>query len=623
MKVRYILLCLAVLISLAYCCKPSPTPSPITTTISGTVTDADTDKPIYRASVSTEPPTEQVDTDREGRFLIDVEVEVDKKYRVTASKKGYLSNYAEIQAVEGENRGCDIQLYQVKVGIRGRVTDASTDEPIAGATITTDPISESVETDSDGWYILDDLMKDTLYKVTATKEGYDPKTITINVKEAKDYQSGNIKLSRVQPKLGVSSERLTLRKDEDRCFLTIRNEGTGTLKWSIEEYPGWLTLSKAGGETCTEEVSITITVDRDRLPEGTYSATLYIRSNGEDREVKVDVEQPRLSLSTTMLDFGTSVSTLGFAILNRGTGTLEWTISENLPWLTLPLEVTKGSTTSERDSVTVTISREGLTAGVYRGDIRVTSLYGGMQTISVRMEFQPDTEILSGPSEGEEVETSEVQFTFEGRDIEGPVEFSYRITGRDWSPWSAETEAIFKDLDESSLVGIYVFEVRSRSSAGDVDKTPATRSFTINAVQGLWLRPRSVDAPLGSEFTLEIIAEEVENLMLAHLLIVFDPSKLDLIEITESGEFWEQNEGELVWLVPKIDRINGLVDISAGIGLGDPPGVEGTGLLGRLTFRAKETGMTKVTFDRRTELRDPNNDEITVRDRIGADVTVR
>ena len=621
MRIRYALICVAVSILLASCGKPTSTET-IVTTISGKVTDAATGKPISGATVSTEPPTEQVSTDSEGKFFIDLGVEVGKNYRVTASKGGYVSNSATVQVVEGENRTSDIQLHQVKVGISGRVTDASTGEPIAGATITTDPISESKETDSDGRYILANLDRDTEYKVAATKEGYDPRTITIMVKEGKNYRSGDIKLSQVRPRLGLSSERLTLRKDESRSSFTIRNEGTGTLKWSIEEYPTWLSLSKSAGEIRTEE-EITVTVDRDRLPEGTYLATLHISSNGGNREVTVDVEQPRLSLSTAMLDFGVSSSTSGFAILNRGTGTLEWTIGEDLPWLTPGM--LEGST-SERDSVTVAVRREGLTSGVYRGDIRVTSPYGGMQTISVRMEvLPPDTEILSGPSEGEEVRASQVRFTFGGKEIEGSAEFSYRVTGRDWSSWSTEAEAVFKDLDESSLAGEYLFEVRSRSFAGDVDATPAARSFTVNAIRGpaLWLRPRSVETTAGSEFTLEIVAEEVEDLMLAHLLIAFDASKLDLVEITESREFWEQNGGTLVWPAPEIDGGDGLADISAGVGLGDPPGVGGTGILGRLTFRAKEAGTSKVTFDLRTELRDPDNKGIVLRDRVGTGVTVR
>ena len=194
MNVKYILLCLAVLVCLGGICKkPTPT-EPIITTISGKVLDAATGKPIPSAVVSTEPPTEQVATDTEGRFFIDVGVEVGKNYRVTASKGGYVSNSATIQVIEGENRTSDIQLYQVKVGISGRVTDASTGEPIAGATITTDPISESKETDSDGRYVLDNLIKDTEYRVTATKEGYRTKTITVRVIEDQKYQSGDIQL---------------------------------------------------------------------------------------------------------------------------------------------------------------------------------------------------------------------------------------------------------------------------------------------------------------------------------------------------------------------------------------------------------------------------------------------
>ena len=518
--------------------------------------------------------------------------------------------------------GKPTETKQIITGIAGKVTDASTDEPITGATITTDPISQSVETDSDGRYVLDNLTKDTVYKVTAVKEGYDTRTITVRVIEDQKYQSGNTQLSRVQPRSGVSSERLTLRKDENSVSLTIRNEGTGILKWSIEGYPNWLTLSKSVGETRGEE-EVTVTVDRDRIPEGTYSVALQIGSNGGDREVTVDVEQPRLSLGTALIDFGTSGSASGFVVLNRGTGALEWRIDEDLAWLT-PGELE--GVTVERDSVTVTVSREGLAVGVYRGDLQITSLYGGVETLSVRVEVpRPDTEILSGPSEGEEIDSEEVRFTFAGRNIEGPVEFSYRITGEDWSPWSGETDAVFGGLDESSLVGEYTFEVRSRSFAGDVDETPAERRFAVDAIRGpaLWLRPRAAEVDVGAEVTLEIVAEEMVNLMLAHLFIGFDAVRLELADVKASRAFWEQNGGELVWLVPAADAVDGLVEVSAGVGTGDPPGVSGTGILGTLTFRAMAAGTARVTVDLRTELRDPNNERTALKERVGADIAVR
>ena len=227
MRVRSILLCLVVSAFFIYCDKPTPT-AKIDTTISGKVLDAATGKPIQGATVSTEPPTEQVATDSEGRFFIDIGVEVGTNYRVTASKGGYLFNSVVIQVVEGENRVADVQLYQVKIGVSGRVSDASTGEPIAGATITTDPISQSVATDSDGRYVLDNLIKDVEYSVTAAKEGYDTKTITVLVIEDQKYQSGDIQLV-LSPVPQVSltrgpEERVTLSMSE----VTFGWEGTTT-----------------------------------------------------------------------------------------------------------------------------------------------------------------------------------------------------------------------------------------------------------------------------------------------------------------------------------------------------------------------------------------------------------
>ena len=74
-----------------------------------------------------------------------------------------------------------------------------------------------------------------------------------------------------------------------------------------------------------------------------------------------------------------------FSITNSGTGTLEWTIDDDKPWITI--SPTSGTTTTEVDNVTVTVDTSNLAPGVtHSGSVTVTSNGGnvsGTMTVSV------------------------------------------------------------------------------------------------------------------------------------------------------------------------------------------------------------------------------------------------
>lgn len=100
---------------------------------------------------------------------------------------------------------------------------------------------------------------------------------------------------------------------------------------------------------------------------------------------------PQMSTSLTELSFGSTSTNLNFNIVNVGGGTVNFTIadSENVGgnWLS----VNKSAGTAP-DSITATVSRNGLAPGAYTGTIQVNS-NGGNTTIQVAMEV-PATSAL-------------------------------------------------------------------------------------------------------------------------------------------------------------------------------------------------------------------------------------
>lgn len=95
----------------------------------------------------------------------------------------------------------------------------------------------------------------------------------------------------------------------------------------------------------------------------------------------------------------------------------------------------------------------------------------------------PDTEIISGPSGI--INYSSVTITWRGIDDITPLNqlrYSFRLIGQDssWSEWTTSTSKYYQDLKN----GEYVFEVKSRDQAGNIDPAPAQLTFVVDAEYG-------------------------------------------------------------------------------------------------------------------------------------------
>ncbi len=72
-------------------------------------------------------------------------------------------------------------------------------------------------------------------------------------------------------------------------------------------------------------------------------------------------------------------------IWNSGSGTLEWSVSDDGDWLSL--SPASGNSTGETDAVTVTLSVNitGLSAGIYNADITITGAPASTKTVPVTL----------------------------------------------------------------------------------------------------------------------------------------------------------------------------------------------------------------------------------------------
>lgn len=187
------------------------------------------------------------------------------------------------------------------------------------------------------------------------------------------------------PTLAVSPASLSFSGIQDgptpsSQTLTVSHiEGSGSgLNWTATVNQPWLTVSPATGTTPDTG---TVTVSTAGLVAGTYNGTITVSAPGaanSPRTIPVTLTltppvPPALAVSRTSVSFsgiagGENPPAQTFTITNTGGGSLNWTATENLPWL-----VVSPSTGTDSSTVTVTASTAGLTAGTYSGSITVAS----------------------------------------------------------------------------------------------------------------------------------------------------------------------------------------------------------------------------------------------------------
>ncbi len=160
----------------------------------------------------------------------------------------------------------------------------------------------------------------------------------------------------------------------------ISNVGSGTLTWTAGDNAAWLTLSPLSGtNTGTVTASVTLT----GLLAGSYTATVTVTATGATAKtvpvtltVTSSTSGGTINLSPASLVFsgtvgGTNPAAQPIAITNSGGGTLSWTLSDNATWLLL--NTVSGTTMTETDTISASVTTSGLAAGTYNGIITVTA----------------------------------------------------------------------------------------------------------------------------------------------------------------------------------------------------------------------------------------------------------
>jgi hypothetical protein len=186
----------------------------------------------------------------------------------------------------------------------------------------------------------------------------------------------------VPPVIGASPTSLSFAATQGGAnpatqTLSISNQGGGTLTWSATENTAWLAVNPSSG---TGNGAVTVMVTTGSLTAGTYNSTVTMNASGASL-VAVPVTftiatapvPPAIGASPTSLSFvvtqgGGNPATQSLSISNTGGGSLSWSASDNVDWLTL-----SPTTGTDNGVVTATVATGTRPAGTYNASITLNT----------------------------------------------------------------------------------------------------------------------------------------------------------------------------------------------------------------------------------------------------------
>ena len=223
-------------------------------------------------------------------------------------------------------------------------------------------------------------------------------------------------------------------------------------------------------------------------------------------------------------------------------------------------------------------------------------------------DYIPPTISLLDIVDGDILYSESIEFTWEGNEL--VTDFRYKLDSFDWTDWNESNTATLSYMDE----GDHQLSVQSRYLNGDTSDV-ASVSFIVDAVGGpaLMFYPRRHIAQAGETVTFQIMAEEVTNLMMSEIHLEYDPSMLEVMSISQ-GSFFQNGQNSI--FLHEINAEAGAVQINTTLLDGDTPSVSGTGDLAEIQVKLLQSGSATVSFNGSDAFIDPDNNDITILEKI-------
>jgi len=173
----------------------------------------------------------------------------------------------------------------------------------------------------------------------------------------------------------------------------VWNSGAGTLDYSISPDKAWLSCTPSSGASTGTADRDTVTVDYDTtaLAPGSHTANITITAPGASNTpliipVNLTVLTPAIACSEEWLAnsciVGCNAYSQTFSVWNSGTGTINYTVSSDQPWINCS---TSGSSTGASDKKTITAyyTSSSLSAGTHSATITISDPMASNSPVSI------------------------------------------------------------------------------------------------------------------------------------------------------------------------------------------------------------------------------------------------
>ena len=198
--------------------------------------------------------------------------------------------------------------------------------------------------------------------------------------------------------------------------MTFSKNSMTSRTWTASGSASWIIVSPSTGAIARGKDQITVGVNASGLAAGTYSGIVNIVIGGNQSTTvpvtlvvsggaatttstntpSTTTSSPSISLSPTLLNFsgtagGAAPVAQTFNISNPAGGTLTWTLTKSASWL--GLNITNGTTNTEIDAISASVSTSGLAAGTYSTAITISAsgASNSPQTIPVTLTLSAPT----------------------------------------------------------------------------------------------------------------------------------------------------------------------------------------------------------------------------------------
>lgn len=280
---------------------------------------------------------------------------------------------------------CAKDEVELTASISGYVTDyASANTPIAGASVTINSKGLTKTTGSDGRYKFRDVESGT-YTIQVTADGYQTTTKQTTVYAGEDINL-DFQLTPASQNVEVTPQMLSFGPQNDKLSFTIKNKGTQSMQYSITDYPSYITVSPSSGQVAAMGTqTVSVNVDRDALTED-VACQLIVNIGNDSYPINISVNSQevsqKMSVTPSLLDFGTNYSELQFTIKNIGTaGDLSWNISTPTKSYVSVVPSTGVTSMGKSTQVTVKVDRDKMTEDLQ--SFIIVNIPGGSASVQI------------------------------------------------------------------------------------------------------------------------------------------------------------------------------------------------------------------------------------------------